>query len=204
MWAGTEAALAAALAVCLALGLRVVRQRRRIAGLEREVARLRDDAARQLETDPLTQLANRTALERWMARGETFSGILAVCDLDNFKELNDSYGHLVGDEVLRNVAQLIGASIRQEDRAFRWGGDEFVICFRTEDQALVEERLRTLERRLAHFYIRNHGPVSLRLSWGVAALLGGHPAEEALAEADRRMLETKRERRLSAAKGGPV
>lgn len=188
-----------ALGLCLALAWLALRQRRRLAELEGQMARLRADAARQLQTDSLTELANRTALERWMAEAEAFAGTLAVCDLDNFKDFNDRYGHLVGDEVLRDVGQLIRTSIRQEDRAFRWGGDEFVICFHTQDRALVEERLRTIERRLANFHIRNHGPACLALSWGVATLEAGRPVRESLEEADRRMFEAKRHRRTGAA-----
>jgi|YNPBryBLVA2012_1023415.scaffolds.fasta_scaffold17719_1 diguanylate cyclase (GGDEF)-like protein len=196
------AAGAGGLLAALAPALYAWRQRRRIRELERQIARLESEAAAQLQTDPLTELANRTALERWMEQVQPFAGLLAVCDLDNFKELNDRYGHLVGDEILRDIGQLIRASIRHDDRAFRWGGDEFVICFRTEDRVLVEDRLRSLERRLAQFYIRHHGPVSLRLSWGVAAMAAGEPARPSLEEADRRMLETKRQRRLTASAGG--
>jgi len=143
------------------------------------------------------------ALEQWMDEVQPCAGLLAVCDLDNFKALNDRYGHLVGDQVLRDIGQLIRSSIRQEDRAFRWGGDEFVIYFRTEDQALVEDRLRTLERRLGHFYVRNHGPASVGLSWAIAAIRPGSPPRVSLHEADQRMLERKRQRRVTTT-GSPA
>lgn len=201
MWVPGELGPIGASVACVALVLYAWHQRRRIAGLRGQIARLQAEAAEQLRTDPLTELANRTALERWLQDEEPFCGTLAVCDLDNFKDVNDGYGHLVGDEVLRDIGQLIRTSIRQEDRAFRWGGDEFVICFRTEDQALVEERLRTIERRLAEFHIRHHGPASLRMTWGVAALPAGRAARDALAEADRQMLDAKRRRRMSASAG---
>jgi len=185
------------LAVACGLGIYALRLRRRVAQLRRQVNRLEAQAAAQLHTDALTELDNRVALERWMEEVQASAGLLAVCDLDNFKALNDRYGHLVGDQVLRDIGQLIRSSIRQDDRAFRWGGDEFVIYFRTEDRALVEERLRTLERRLAHFYVRNHGPASVGLSWAVAAVLPGSAPRSSLQEADQRMLEAKRQRRVT-------
>lgn len=193
----------ALLATLLASGLafHAVRQRRELLRLRRLVRGLETQAAAHLHTDPLTQLSNRVALERWMDEPQAQPGLLAVCDLDNFKALNDRYGHLVGDEVLRHIGQLIRSSIRQEDRAFRWGGDEFVICFCTEDRGLVEERLHTLERRLAGFYVRNHGPASLGLSWAIAAVPAGVSPRASLQEADRRMLELKRLRRLPVAEG---
>ena len=57
---------------------------------------------------------------------------MTVCDMDNFKDVNDRYGHLVGDEILRNIGNLLQSSIRHEDEAFRWGGDEFVILFHNQ------------------------------------------------------------------------
>ncbi|MGC8792493.1 MAG: GGDEF domain-containing protein [Bryobacteraceae bacterium] len=193
----------AALAPASILALYALRQRRELARLREQVSRLERQAAVQLHIDPLTDLSNRVALEQWMEQEQPCAGLLAVCDLDNFKALNDRYGHLVGDEVLRDIGQLIRGSIRQEDRAFRWGGDEFVIWFRTEDRALVEDRMRTLERRLTHFYVRNHGPASVGLSWAVAPVEAGCAPRESLHAADQRMLEIKRQRRLTVA-DGPV
>ncbi|MCS7314432.1 MAG: GGDEF domain-containing protein [Bryobacterales bacterium] len=185
--------------VASGLGLYALLQRRELLMLRRQVRALEAQAATQLHTDPLTELFNRAALERWMDEAQPQAWLLAVCDLDNFKALNDRYGHLVGDEALRDIGQLIRSSIRQEDRAFRWGGDEFVICFRTEDRGLVEERLHTLERRLANFYVRNHGPASLGLSWAIALVPAGSTPRAGLQEADRRMLDVKRQRRVALA-----
>ncbi|MEK7403633.1 MAG: diguanylate cyclase [Acidobacteriota bacterium] len=162
-----------------------------------QVQALREHLATRLERDPLTELANRSALDRWMEEDGEFTGTVVVCDLDDFKALNDRLGHLVGDEILRDVGQLIRASIRHEDRAFRWGGDEFVICFHTRDRTLVEERLRTLERRLLQFRIRHHGPEAIRVSWGMAAASPGRPLRETVDEADQLMLEGKRQRRAA-------
>ncbi len=103
-------------------------------------------AAGSAELDHLTGLQNRGALDRHL--DESFTGVVAVCDMDYFKDINDRFGHLVGDDVLRSVGNLIRASIRAEDDAFRWGGDEFVIVFRHQHLELARGRMAVLEERL--------------------------------------------------------
>lgn len=185
----------------LGVAVRLERQKDQLRLLEDQLTKLKAEAEAQLELDPLTELSNRSALDRWMEEEQGFDGLVVVCDLDDFKALNDRLGHLVGDEILRDIGQLMRASIRHEDRAFRWGGDEFVICFRTQDRQLVEDRLRALEQRLHNFHIRNHGPVSVRFSWGVAAAAPGRSLRESIEKADRRMYEFKRLHRPDSAFG---
>jgi diguanylate cyclase (GGDEF)-like protein len=172
---------------------RSIRQKAELRRLAGELARLRQEAER-LDVDPLTGLLNRSALERWLEEHPACDGLMVVCDLDDFRVLNESFGHLVGDEVLRGVGQLIRGSIRQEDRAFRWGGDEFVIFFRDLDRSVAEARLREIGEHMERFQIRHHGPMAVRFSWGLAAA-PGRPLAECLEEADRRMFEAKRRRR---------
>jgi len=67
-------------------------------------------------------------------------------DLDHFKRVNDTWGHDAGDEVLRHFAKLLSATVRQEDSAFRYGGEEFVLLLRNSDQGggrVATQRLRT-------------------------------------------------------------
>ena len=175
-------------------------QRSELRRLETELDRLRQQAGR-LDMDPLTELGNRSALDRWLAGDQDFQGWVVVCDLDDFKLLNDRYGHVVGDEILRSAGQLIGTSIRQEDRAYRWGGDEFVIFFRKSERAVVESRLEEIEERLLNFQVRHHGPLPIRFSWGLAATTG-RTLQASLEEADRLMLEAKRRRQWSSQAAG--
>lgn len=85
--------------------------------------------------DPLTHLGNRALFferaeqELGRALRHDRSLCLALIDVDNFKNINDTFGHLAGDEVLRGVAALIHENVRREDLAARWGGDEFAILF---------------------------------------------------------------------------
>ncbi len=112
------------------------------------------------EKDTLTGLHNRRKLEshlvsRLTARlhdrreddheGAGKGEYLAVLDLDKFKRINDTYGHLIGDEVLLTFANILRASLRDNDRSFRYGGEEFIVVLKdvsAEQAAMVLERLR--------------------------------------------------------------
>jgi diguanylate cyclase (GGDEF)-like protein len=102
-----------------------------------------DQAEQQLQvlshTDELTQTYNRRyfmqyidqELKRAQRYGETFS--VAILDMDNFKQVNDQYGHLVGDHVLRELTRMLKEYIRQTDVLARYGGDEFIFLFPQTD-----------------------------------------------------------------------
>jgi diguanylate cyclase (GGDEF)-like protein len=150
------------------------------------------------DRDVLTGLLNRSVLERILDAPLSGPGIVVVCDLDRFKPLNDSHGHLVGDEVLRGVGALIAASIRKEDMAFRWGGDEFVICFASADEEIVWRRMRSIEERLARFHVRAQQAVPVGVSWGLFRYAGG-PLRDAIEQADLSMYEAKRARSTGTA-----
>ena len=128
-----------------------------------------------------------------MEESDGFEGVVVVCDMDNFKDVNDRYGHLVGDEILRNIGHLLQSSIRHEDEAFRWGGDEFVILFRNQLPDVAARRMADLENRLRDFRVRGLGVLPITFSWGTAET-AGLPLREALDEADRKMYTFKRSR----------
>lgn len=98
-----------------------------------DLQRRHDDLQRAVSRDPLTGLLNRAALEELRMRPEAQERVrsgdyaLAVVDIDYFKQVNDRYGHLIGDEVLRAVAGVIAASKRKGDIAVRYGGEEFLL-----------------------------------------------------------------------------
>ena len=104
-------------------------------------------------TDPLTGVYNRRAFERiypreldmWRRYGKTFS--LLMVDIDDFKKINDSFGHPAGDSVLKDLAELLDFCIRKVDYIFRYGGDEFVVLLpSTDKEQAVEARSRSLQR----------------------------------------------------------
>ena len=101
--------------------------------------------------DPLTELFNRRGMAERLAaelgRGQREGKALGILwlDIDYFKEINDRHGHALGDQVLKQVAALISATIRSYDVAARWGGDEFLVLVYPTDQQHLDslgERLR--------------------------------------------------------------
>jgi|SRR5215831_5310929 len=176
-----------------AMAMWIENQRDRIEALAGELDAVRRDSLKNLDLDRLTGLLNQSALERRMESGEPFSGVVAVCDMDNFKSVNDQYGHLVGDEILRNIGHLVRSSIRQEDEAFRWGGDEFVILFRNQNLPVVKARMIEIRRRLSDFRVRGYGALPISFSWGTGEATGT-PLRQVLDAGDRDMYSFKRSR----------
>ncbi|HZT32819.1 MAG TPA: GGDEF domain-containing protein [Bryobacteraceae bacterium] len=168
-------------------------QREHLLALSTEIEQLKSGSLRDLDLDRLTGLYNQAALSKRMEDPAGFHGVAAVCDIDNFKEINDRFGHLVGDETLRNIGQLLRSSIRSEDEAFRWGGDEFVVLFRNQNQDVACRRMLEVERHLQAFQVRGQGLVPISLSWGTCES-AGTPLRETLDAADREMYASKRRR----------
>jgi diguanylate cyclase (GGDEF)-like protein len=162
-----------------------------------ERVRLFDEVRELSLTDPLTGLANRRhlglVLDRSMAAGRRGDAVaLVMIDLDDFKAVNDSHGHLWGDRLLRAVADALAAEARGSDLVARYGGDEFCVVLPGGNSRSAESLLRRVRRRL-------HGAVSL--SSGVAELSEAiGTADEFLDAADRDLLRSKpRDRTGSAA-----
>lgn len=150
--------------------------------------------------DPLTGTFNRNffqiALNREKRRAERYNsniGFLMV-DIDNFKEINDLYGHLTGDKILREVASFLSSSIRESDYLIRYGGDEFLLILIETGQtaALVRERIinnSKLAEKTTHLI---GSPVTISIGyshWNADSVIS---IRETLAEADRKMYEHKK------------
>ena len=161
--------------------------------------------AEQAVRDPLTGLANRTLLEERLrgalskdARLGTRTGVLFL-DLDGFKAVNDRYGHGVGDDVLRQVAQRLLATVRPSDTVARMGGDEFVVLV----EGVTDEGLGPLAGRLEQALrvpLRAGPRARLQLALGVSvgsatSSSGDADAAGLLSRADAGMYEVKRHRR---------
>ena len=159
--------------------------------LREELTRRSSRSAGELLLDPLTGLGNRRRLEH--AAGTRGSATVVFADLDSFKQINDSCGHAVGDEVLRRVAALLRASCRADDVVVRYGGDEFVVLVGdTSTASTIGERL--LARVRGYDWAPITGGLQVTLSVGVsqAADLAG-----ALRASDAAMLTAKRSGRDS-------
>jgi diguanylate cyclase (GGDEF)-like protein/putative nucleotidyltransferase with HDIG domain len=162
-----------------------------------ERARVLEEATRRAECDPLTRLLNHRTIMEYLSIGLTmpqpFS--LLLIDLNDLKLFNDTYGHLVGDAVLTQVAGILREMCREDDRAARYGGDEFavVLCGASrEDGMRVKHRLREAVR--ASPYVGAAGEIiPISVSIGVACYPDeGTSYQELIAAADADMYADKR------------
>lgn len=171
---------------------------------ERSLRRLRANLERVSANalrDPLTGLFNRgfffeglhQAMEHLKREGEPFA--VAMADIDDFKAVNDSYGHKVGDLVLQGVAKVLMRGLRPYDTAARFGGEEFVMILRGADR---ETALRVLERLRAsihdlEFPAGDNKTARVTATFGLAVVREPHYALDEVVEAvDRAMYEGKR------------
>jgi two-component system cell cycle response regulator len=154
---------------------------------------------RQALVDALTGLANRRNLEEALraelARSARYGDPLAVvlADLDNFKAVNDRYGHAAGDEVLKEFAAALRETVRESDHAGRWGGEEFALILTNTDSdggARLAERARAaIEARAVE--LPNGELLRVTASFGVAAFPGEREADRLLAAADAALYAAK-------------
>lgn len=169
-----------------------------------EIYEQRLDLLERIATsDELTGLRNRRGfieafnqdLDR-VNRGLSAGGVLVLIDLDNFKTINDTYGHLAGDECLKLVAQTLQNTIRMMDTACRLGGDEFVLILANADRDKALERIQTLAWELNHLTLEFDGQViPVCASVGVKDYRGGDSAEMVFAAADEALYAHKEMRK---------
>ncbi len=166
------------------------------------------DAEREARTDPLTGLPNRAHIDDVLADGGwlvTRARATIVVDVDHFKDVNDTYGHLVGDEVLRLVARRLSAAARSGDIVARWGGEEFCVLMLGQGDAHGRDGTSArLARRIvdtiaATPFHTSAGDLAVTVSAGSAALSSAcATAPELLRAADRAMYAAKRRGRNRA------
>jgi diguanylate cyclase (GGDEF)-like protein len=159
-------------------------------------------------TDPLTGAGNRRALDeelRHMLRFTPMPLALVLVDIDDFKQVNDAFTHVVGDEVLRRVAECLGRELRVGDHLARYGGDEFIALLpRTGDQEARQVAQRMSDAIAALPWSELADGLSVRVSTGSSALwslTGRRPdrdAENLFRRADEALLEAKRRRARGA------
>jgi diguanylate cyclase (GGDEF)-like protein len=125
---------------------------------------------------------------------------MIMCDLDHFKQVNDRYGHLMGDYVLSQIATILKSSVRGSDYIFRYGGDEFLILLPETDEQGAEIVCRRVKGRVAEWNGTNPvGDVAVSISLGLYLHVTGQSAEKDVAEADARMYTEKQALKRSAA-----
>jgi diguanylate cyclase (GGDEF)-like protein len=167
-----------------------------------EIERLQVRLAQSMEEaslDQLTKIANRGRFERtlrqWVLAHRT-SGlpfVLAMVDVDNFKDINDGFGHPEGDRVLSEIARTLAGGVRATDLVARYGGDEFVVMLAHSTAAQAQTRITTLTEQLANIRIGGapDGP-HLTLSVGATEWSVDDEPEEMISRADTAMYQAKR------------
>jgi diguanylate cyclase (GGDEF)-like protein len=170
------------------------------ASIALENARLHRLVERQANTDGLTELPNRRhfeeALESEITRVERFDGSisLVLADLDDFKQVNDRYGHQAGDDVLRTFADILRTTVREVDLPSRYGGEEFAVLLPQTDLEGAQELAERLRRALAARPMSTHpgGLVAVTASFGVAAFPDAPTPAALFASADEALYRAKR------------
>lgn len=164
------------------------------AKLQREEA-----ISRLYRHDPLTGLPNRGSFRRNFERSQVSARrerrplSLALLDIDRFKSVNDIYGHMTGDRLLRHAAMMLTLSLRAPDVAARWGGEEFVVLFPGSPPAAAVKALRRTVQvfRSSPVRVKAGDDLVITFSAGVTEVGPEMPEEQAVAEADRWLLRAK-------------
>ncbi len=152
----------------------------------------------QAEHDLLTGILNRSAIIKVLvstiARSQSSTVSTIMCDIDYFKRINDTYGHLVGDEVLKSITRTLGVSLREGDALGRFGGEEFIIVLpgcSLVKAIKIAERIRVL--LMSTPVTTDAGEITITMSFGVAMMQNGQEGnvEALLLRADQALYKAK-------------
>jgi two-component system cell cycle response regulator len=182
---------------------------RRMVEMQAALVESREALAHQATHDSLTGLLNRRAildtLNREVSRASRTGGPWAVgmCDIDRFKQINDTYGHLTGDDILRGFARILIETLRPHDSAGRMGGEEFLMIVPIQAQSDSVIPFNRLCTRIAESKIPTRsGVMSITASIGVASARAGSKADQMLEAADAALYRAKGEGRNRVAHDG--
>ncbi len=163
-------------------------------------ARLRDAVQKQNLTriDALTGLSNRRLFEEEYeamastAQAQRWQVSIAIIDLDNFKRINDTYGHSTGDMVLREFGALLKSRFRSSDLVCRYGGEEFAMVLMAVDVSKATKLLKSVQETLQNKkFMAGEKQFGISFSAGVASILPGKTAKSALINADKALYKAK-------------
>ncbi|WP_339453895.1 GGDEF domain-containing protein [Pseudomonas sp. EA_5y_Pfl2_R50] len=173
----------------------------RVAHMEQEAQGFREHLEEQRQKaliDPLTGLPNRAAwserleheIQQWQQHGNTLS--LAMLDLDHFKRINDNYGHLAGDKVLKIIATVLRRRLRGTDFIARFGGEEFVLLMPATPPAIGAKLLEGLRAAIeaCPFHFKGER-VTITISMGLATFRAGEHSDLVLKRADQALYRAK-------------
>ncbi|HEV2418739.1 MAG TPA: GGDEF domain-containing protein [Terriglobia bacterium] len=191
-----------ALLVLILLALYLVRyeseaRKLRLLTLQQALAAQADHTAKAFDavTNVFTRNFLQGLLEKEISRSERNGRPLGLmmCDLNNFKRVNDRYGHLMGDEILAQVAAILKSCLRGSDHVVRYGGDEFLMILPdTDEPGAAIVRARILQRMAEWDAANRLGDVPVSLSLGLYHHAPGQSVDQDLSEVDARMYAEKR------------
>lgn len=173
----------------------------RIEDAQRQITSLKAELQHAMDlmlVDQLTGTVNRRGLERAFAQESArcdrhgLALSLAILDLDDFKQVNDRYGHPFGDEALTQLAEVMRVTLRPSDVIARVGGEEFVVVFPHSDTDAALSALTRMQRALAVLPIRGNGEsVTLSFSAGLAGRLPRESQDSLIGRADNALMSAK-------------
>lgn len=168
--------------------------RREIDAAHDELAHAHRELQAESMRDALTSALNRRAfvLGTGLEHAQASFGAVIVLDLDNLKEVNDTYGHAAGDALLVHCVSVLRNGMRPTDKLYRWGGDEFLLVLPRGDADEARTRFCNLVNRSAPAKTESGVDLPLRASVGAAPYTGGTDLEPAIRAADADMYEAKR------------
>ncbi len=157
-----------------------------------------DKAYKELLIDPLTKAYNRKALERDLieilekGKEKDLDLCIAMIDIDNFKVINDTYGHLVGDYILIKFVQIMRSLIRSSDKIYRYGGDEFIIIFNRSNILNARKSIERILNKIVKTKLKYKDYIiNLTVSSGITCHKKGDDVDSILNRADEALYEAK-------------
>ena len=154
---------------------------------------------RDSNLDPLTKVFNRRALSKYlnnMCKQKTLSSELhlLILDIDDFKVINDTYGHIAGDKILIFVANILKKTLRDGDKIFRYGGEEFILLLNRIDRTHCKKiASRILELISKNKLIYRGESISITVSMGTTIFVQGDTSDELIARADKALYQAKKD-----------
>ena len=183
--------------------------RKKISQAETESRKLSIQADRfkeEANKDGLTGLYNRSAFDAMIANalesynrgGDSF--LLVMFDVDNFKWVNDTFGHVAGDKILQKVATALSKTFRKDEFIARYGGDEFVVIIEGLTEATAQKRISTFKETFHKMRFSSHkdGDVQIGISEGIASVITGDTPDDLIHKADSAMYEVKKKRKIKS------
>ena len=169
-----------------------------------ELCRQENEVLReQAMQDSFTKLLNRGALEKHVCealqeRGGDEEDVFILLDVDNFKQINDSYGHVAGDAALCTIVRTIFEHVRADDVVLRYGGDEFLLMFEEIPEKVFQQKLEDIREEIAMADVPEYKEI--RLSMSVGGVYGSCKVRDGVMEADRLLYQAKRQKNCVAYK----